>query len=630
MPNSMKLLTQRRFLPFFVVQFLGAFNDNLYKNALLVLLALEISSSKTLSFYTNISMALFIAPMFIFSAWSGLLAERMEKSRLIIKLKYLELIIALLATSALLLGNYVLMIVVLMLFGLQSAFFGPTKYGLLPERLQTHELMAGNGIVEAGTFLAILLGTLSGSYLVAVDKLRLLLFAIMLLAAIIGLFCAYFIPSRSMPSNQAGLPKFKPWQQTKELLSKAYGYKTIFQSILAISWFWLLGGALLTQLPQFSKEILGGDKSVITYLLVLFSVGVGLGSLSSNLIAKGRVEAGLVPIGAFMMAFFLYQIIQIETLTGIQSLRGLADFYKDTRFWSVSMAFGGLAFAGGMYVVPLYALIQTHAPSGYKSQMIAANNIINALFLVLISVASIVVLSVLGLSLQQLFAMILGLHIIVAIYIFTVVPEFIFRLAVMFITTFLYRVRVKGKHHQPKTGAAIYICNHISYVDALIIMAKIRRPIRFIMYYKIFSVPVLRWLFKAANAIPIASRRENETIYHQAMQEIDKALKNGEIIGIFPEGKITTDGQLSTFKPGVEIMLKNNPVPVIPMALDNLWGSFFSRQGGLFKGYPRKWLAKISLTIGEPLAPETSVATMQQVVSELKQQAQQARAKHQT
>ncbi len=622
----MKLLTQRRFFPFFIVQFFGAFNDNLYKNALLVLLALELSSSSVLSFYTNLSMALFILPMFIFSAWSGLLAERIEKRRLIIIIKWLEVIIMIIGISAFLLHNYELMIVVLSLLGLQSAFFGPAKYGFLPERLSYSELMAGNGLVEAATFLSILFGTLMGSYLIGLKSMRWILYAVMISAALLGLLFAYFIPEKAIPTNRSGLPEFKPWRQTKTLLSYTYKQHTVFQSILAISWFWLLGGALLTQLPQFGKEIAGGDQTVITYLLVLFSVGVGLGSLASNLLSKGRIEAGLVPFGAFIMAYFLWLVIKIPVMqTDMNTLRGFSEFWHDPHFWQVSIAFSGLAFAGGIYIVPLYALIQHYSPNGYKAQMIAANNIINSLFLVLISVITIFILSILKWTLQEFFIVLLICHIVVSVYIFTVVPEFIFRLIVIILTTFIYRIRVIGKHHMPKEGAAIFVCNHISYMDALIILAKSRRPVRFIMYYKIFSVPVLSWLFKTANAIPIASRREDDKIYQDAILQVREALQNGEIVGIFPEGKITSDGEIDVFKSGVEIMLKNDPVPVIPMALENLWGSFFSRKNGLFKGWPRKWMSLITLNIGEALPADTKAAEMRMVVNKLKSEAQRLR-----
>ena len=587
------LLFSRRFLPFFITQFFGAFTDNLYKNALLVYLTLHLTDSQTLSLYTNLSMALFIFPMFLFSAWSGLLADRFEKRFLIVRIKWLEVFIMVVGILAFVFDLIPVMVLVLCLLGLQSTFFGPVKYGILPERLREEELMLGNGLVEAGTFLAILGGTLVGASLVARESLYPWLFAAMVASVIIGVLAAYAIPAYHGETDRHALPPFRPWQQTKALLAYTARQKTIFQCILAISWFWLLGGALLTQIPQYTKEILNSDPTVTTYLLVLFSVGIGVGSLLSNLLARGRIEAGLVPVGAFILAAGLAGVITISANPAIAEAQTLAAFWHDPRFVRTTLAFFAIAFGGGIYAVPLYAIIQHRAESGHKSQMIAANNIINALFLVIV------------------------LHLAISLYIFTVVPEFIMRCLVILIIACCYRLRVEGRDNVPKSGAAIIACNHLSYMDALILMVAIRRPVRFIMYYKIFQIPLLRYIFKSAGAFPIAGQREDAALFRASFEHVHNALGKGDLIGIFPEGELSRDGKLGDYKRGIERMLARDPVPVIPVAIGNLWGSLFSHSGGLMKGGPRKWFARITVQIGAPLPPETTAAELKEATQRL-------------
>ncbi|MBV7433908.1 MFS transporter [Cardiobacteriaceae bacterium TAE3-ERU3] len=608
------LLFKRRFLPFFITQFLGAFNDNLFKNALLVYLTFTLADSQTLSLYTNLSAALFIAPMFLFSAWSGLLADRFEKHGLIVKIKLFEVIIMVLGVASFMTGQVWLMLIVLCLLGLQSTFFGPVKYGILPERLHENELMLGNGLVEAGTFLAILIGTLLGAYLVGLQTMQWILLGTMMAAAVIGLISAWFIPRDEHQSSHTTLPPFKPWQQTVDLLRYTAKNKIIFQCILSISWFWLLGGALLTQIPQFSRDVLGGDSTVVTYLLVLFSAGVGLGSLAAHWLSRGRIEPGLVPFGGFLLAIGLIGIITVDQQPH-SDLINFAAFFDQGPFWHTTFAFFGLAFAGGIYVVPLYALIQSRAEKGHKSQVIAANNIINSLFLVIVSLLALTLLSFFGWTFKMFFILLLILHVIISFYIFITVPEFVFRVIIIAITGLNYRMRVTGREHIPEQGAAFIICNHVSYMDPLMITAICRRPIRFVMYHKIYNVKALNWFFRMAGAIPIAPRHECNETYERAMQAVNEALKNGELVGIFPEGKITLDGTLQTFREGIVRMLEQNPVPIVPMALGNMWGSFFSHKNGICKGKPGRWLSIIPLTIGKPLPAETSAAQMQETIA---------------
>lgn len=612
------LLLSRRFGPFFLTQFGGAFVDNYYKNALLVFMTLNLSG-QALALYANLAMALFILPFFIFSAWSGLLADGREKKRLIWHIKVLEVGIVALGMVAFWLESPLLMMLVIFLLGLQSTFFGPVKYAVLPERLAEKELMLGNGLIEAGTFIAIITGMLCGTWLYEHTPAG--FYAVMACGTLFGLISAAFIP-RGPQMQNAPLPPFRPWRQTLALLKETAREKTIWQCILAISWFWLIGTVLMAQIPAFTKDYLGAQNSVMIYLLVLFSVGIGAGSLLANVLARGRVEPGLVPFGAFLMALGLLLFILASPGKGEvarEALIGFAAFVQLPGFAAISFAIVITAVAGGIYVVPLYALIQSRAAKGKKAQVIAANNIVNALFMVGVSVVSIAVLSLMARSIGELLALVLALHIAISVYIFYKVPEFILRLIVLLITRVMYRVKFTGRGHLPADGAAVLVSNHVSYLDAFLLMAACPRPIRFIMYYKIFAAPGLRTIFRLARAIPIAARHEDAAVFRKAFLDAQTELDKGHIIGIFPEGGLTRDGETAAFKGGVKLILDTTPVPVIPVAICGMWGSFFSHDGkGVFKGF-RGWRNRVEVRIGAPLPPACSVAEMRAAVMALQE-----------
>lgn len=620
------LFFKRRFFPFFIVQFFGAFNDNVFKNAMLIYFSL-IFSAQTLSLYTNLAMALFILPMFLFSAWSGLIAETIEKKRLIIALKLLECLIILLGIIAFSYQQSWLMMIVLCLLGIQSAFFGPVKYGILPEQLKKEELMLGNGLIEAGTFLAILTGTILGADIVGrafnnMEHINFnLLYIVMIIAAGVGLLAAFFVPKKALNARQS-LPVFRPWAQTKALIAYTYQQKPLFNAILANSWFWLLGAVLLTQIPQFSKDVLGANPQITTYLLAIFSIGIGIGSIAASKLTAGRIETELSTLAAWLMLPFMIGIAFLSGKTSQhQTLLDFAQFFHQRNFWTVSCLFFGLAFFGGIYVVPLYAKLQHQSEEGNKSRIIAANNIINSFFIVLISLFSILILSILGLSLRTLFLIITIAHFVVAIILFKREPHYTLRFIAIMISRSFYRLKVVGRENLPEQGGILLICNHVSYMDSLIIMAASHRRVRFMMYYLIHRFKPLHWLFKAAATIPIAGKRENPQVFNEAFDIVSESLKNGEQILIFPEGKLTTDGEIGTFQRGAEFILKRDPVPVIPLYIDNLWGSFFSRYEGLFKGKPRKFRANITLYIGKPLAADATIQEMFTAVKALEVQA---------
>lgn len=603
--TTLGLLGSQRFYPYFITQLLGAFNDNVYKNALIALIAfVGVTSAGREALLINVAAGVFILPFFVLSAFAGQVAERYEKSFLIRRIKLAEIVIMSLGAAAVISGSVVAMIAVLFLMGVQSSFFGPIKYGILPQHLHETELVSGNSLVELGTFLAILLGTIAGTQLVVWLPGQVWpLIAVLLLVAICGWWA-----SRSIPAAPAAAPdlplSFRPLKDTLQLVKDTASDRVIFQSILGISWFWFLGATYLAQFPVFSRDVLGGSAHVLTVLLAMFSLGVGLGSMLCSLLSRRRVEIGLVPLGAAGLTLAGLDLVLAIPSQALGVDLALREFLSAPGAIRILVDVLLLGMAGGLYIVPLYALIQLRADPRRLSRTIACNNIINALFMVM-SAVFVIVLLAMGVSIKGLFLALVVMTAAVAIYIFRLVPEFLMRFLIWLLITVMYRVRPKGLEHIPETGPAILAPNHVSFVDALVIAGTVRRPIRFVMYQGVFKIPVLNFVFRTARAIPIASRRENEALYENAFAEMRAALDAGELLCLFPEGKLTADGEIDAFKPGILAVLKSHPVPVVPIALQGLWPSLFSRRGGrAFFKLPRRLFARVGVIVGEALPAE--------------------------
>ena len=307
---------------------------------------------------------------------------------------------------------------------------------------------------------------------------------------------------------------------------------------------------------------------------------------------------------------------------GIAPMRGLdwLAFLHSAGSWRVVLDLTGIGVFAGFYVVPLFAFVQWRTPRERLSRVIAGNNIINALLIVLAACFGLG-LGALGLGAAQIFLVAALLNVLVAAYIFTLVPEFLMRFITWVLVNTLYRVRVDGAQNLPEEGAALLVCNHVSFMDALLLMAHLRRPVRFVMYYKIFKAPLLSFVFRTAKAIPIAGHKENPVVLQQAWDTIDTALADGELVCIFPEGGLTLDGEVATFRPGVEQVLARSPVPVVPMALRGLWGSVWSRRDSRLgrMRLPRRFRARVELVIDAPVPPQqVTAATLEARVRELR------------
>ncbi|MEP6678906.1 MAG: MFS transporter, partial [Betaproteobacteria bacterium] len=586
-------------------QFLGAGNDNVFKNAFVVFVAFAAATTSAIDagMVVNLIGAVFIVPFMLFSATAGQLADKYEKARLIRLIKLFEIAIMAVGLAGFALRSVTLLFVALALLGVHSTLFGPVKYAILPQTLKSEELVGGNGLVEMGTFVAILLGTIAGGLVVAIRPWGPELAGALAIAVAI----AGWLVSRAIPATPAAAPELRinwnPVTETWKNLRFAQDEIVVWRSMLGISWFWFYGAIYLAQLPVFTRSVLGGDEHVFTFLLATFSVGIGVGSLLCEKMSGRKVELGLVPFGSIGLTVFALDLWLATRGMSATSQGGLGAFLAVGTHWRVAADILLLGMFGGFYIVPLYALIQERSEPAYRSRIIAANNILNALFIVASAAIAIGLLRA-GLTIPQLFLVVGLMNAVVAVYIYALVPEFLMRfLAWLLIHTF-YRVRSEGLDRIPAQGPCVVVCNHVSYVDAVVIAACVPRPIRFVMDHRIFRVPVLSFIFRTMRTIPIASAKEDAAMKDRAFAEVAKALAAGEVVGIFPEGSLTSTGEIDRFRPGVQQIVTTTPVPVIPMALSGLWGSFFSRShDGKALRRLRGLYLRIALVVGRPLAP---------------------------
>ena len=619
--NQFSLLGQRRFAPFFWTQFAGAANDNIFKFAFTVMVTYQLQSSWLDAKLAGLVIgALFILPFLLFSATSGQLTDKYDKTRIIHLVKNLEIGIMLLAAWGFMAGIVPILLLCTFLMGLHSTLFGPVKFALLPQVLNERELTGGNGMVEMGTFAAILLGNVAGGLLVALPDIGHTAVAVACVAvAVLGRLSASWIPLAPAADPTLTIC-WNPFTETWRNLKLAHGNLAVFRSLLGISWMWFFGAVFLSQFPSFAKDVLHGNEQVASLLLVLFSVGIGTGSILCEVLSRRHVEIGLVPLGAIGMSVFAVDLYFASRNLPTADSMGLTVFLAQPAHWRVMLDLVLLSLFAGLYSVPMYALIQLRSPESHRARIIAANNILNALFMIASSLIVGVLLQM-GFSIAQVFLFTGIANAVVAGYIFLIVPEYLLRFVAWVLTNLVYRFRVHSEAHIPTQGAAILVCNHVSFVDAVLLMAASPRPIYFIMDSQIFKVPVLGWLFRLAKAIPIAPRAQDPAAYEAAFTAAGKVLAEGELLCIFPEGSLTRDGQLQPFKGGVMKILETHPAPVIPMALSNLWGSFFSRvENGhaMVRPFRRGFWNRVGLHIGSPIPPaEVQPALLQERVQGL-------------
>jgi 1-acyl-sn-glycerol-3-phosphate acyltransferase len=611
--SQLHLLRERRFWPLFWTQFLGAFNDNLFKNALVILIAYRSMSLLGIGSATIVvaCAGIFIFPFFLFSATAGQLADHYPKWILMRWVKVWEIGVMVLAGVGFAADNLALLLTVLFLMGMQSTFFGPAKYAILPELLDDETLVGGNALVAMATFLAILLGTITGGLVVAggdrwVARLGLMVVAV----AAFGFVTSLFI--KKLPAANPDLAvNYNPVKPTIDILRLTRRVHSVFLSVLAISWFWFLGASFLSLLPNFCKDVLGGGETVVTLGLATFCVGIGSGSMLCERLSRRHLELGLVPLGSIGISVFAIDLAFsgwrfVAPADG--TLFTVAEYLRQPGGVHVLLDLFMIAVFSGFYTVPLMTFIQQRSAGSERSRVIAGNNILNAFLMVL---SSIVLMGLMArqVSIPGIFLILALLNAAVAVYIYSVIPEFLLRFVAWCAANILYRVRVQHPERLPSDGAAVLAVNHVSFIDWLLIASASPRPVRMVMDAEYARVPLARLLLRDAKVIPITPSSKDPELLERAYARIADELAEGEIVCIFPEGGITSDGNLGPFRRGIERIVEQTPVPVIPIALVGLWGSFFSRKGGRAMTRPfRRFWSRVEIRVGEAMPPEEVTA----------------------
>jgi 1-acyl-sn-glycerol-3-phosphate acyltransferase len=575
-----RIIFQRRFGPLFLTQFAGALNDNIFKNAMVILLSYRAASEAESGFLVNAAAGLFILPFFLFSAAAGRVADKFDKGQVMRAVKVAEIFIMILGAAGFFYNSQWMLFLALFLMGIHSTFFGPVKYSVLPQHLREDELIAGNALIEMGTFMAILIGTLLGGALAGHGEAK-VISAWVLGVAIFGWFTSLFVP-KAPPADPSLKISFKFRSDIREMMDACKQREGIWNAVMGISWFWYFGSTFLAQLPSFSKHTLHSDNpAMTTVLLATFSISVGVGSLLTERLSRGELELGMVPLGALGMSLFSGDMFFVDIATASKSLIhfpsiGIENVKIPFRIlFDIAMT----GISGSLFIVPMYAYLQYRSEERTRSRLIAANNVFNAVFMVGSALFTMFFYKV-GLNTVQIIFVTAVMNLVVTTWVITLIPEFLMRFIIWLLASTIYRLRYSGRHLIPSTGPALIVANHVSYIDWFIVTAACRRPVRFVMYHYFFKMPGIHIFAEAAKAIPIAPAKEDAALKEKSFDAISAALKEGHVVCIFPEGGITSDGQLMPFRPGVERILARDPVPVYLMGLNGLWGSFFSRVGG--------------------------------------------------
>ncbi|HEY7558985.1 MAG TPA: acyl-[ACP]--phospholipid O-acyltransferase [Candidatus Binatia bacterium] len=597
------ILKRRGFFCFFWTQFLGAFNDNFYK-IIVTLVALDIpASAGGGKDFIPLIGGLFILPYLIFSGYSGYLADVYSKRNVLVAVKCFEIAAMSLGFFAFLLNRMELMLAVVFLMGLHSTIFSPAKYGVLPEMLHDHDLSRGNGLLEMSTFMAIILGTSLGGTIYEAWKDRLDWIGIVLIGiAVLGMLTSLGI-TKVPPSGSA--KKFFPnpiaeiWQGTHRL----YHDRTLWLTVMGISYFWFLGAFLQMVLPLYGKEILALGETRIGLLWTFAALGIGAGSLMAGRLSGDKIELGLVPVGAIGMGIF-----------------SLVLFFVTPSFASAGISLVCMGFFAGFFAVPLNALLQQRAEREAKGRLIATNNVFNTIGALIAAGLLWVFVTPLNLS-ADFDILVLGLlTFAMTIYVLRLLPDVSVRFMLWLLTHSLYRIRVVGRDNVPSQGPALLVSNHVSFVDAILIGASLPRFIRFMLLREYYDISWLNSFFRLMKAIPVVptSRRGIVDSLRRARSELEA----GEVVCIFAEGAISRTGHLLAFKRGFEKIVEGSSIPIIPVHLDQLWGSIFSfKQGRFFWKRPRLLPYPVTVSFGAPLPASASVQDVRQAVQELESEA---------
>ncbi|PZP38491.1 MAG: acyl-[ACP]--phospholipid O-acyltransferase, partial [Pseudomonas fluorescens] len=591
----MSLLTQRNFLPLFLAQVLGVFNDNVFKSAMTMLVTYRLATESGLNAGVMVSLGggIFMLPYVLFSGLAGQLADKYEKTVQIQWIKLAELLMMSVGLFVLLDGHIWGLFILLFLMGTHSTFFSPIKYGILPQALPKSQLVAANGLFEATTFLGILLGTMYGGVMVLRgDGPYIIGFTCMGLA-LFGLLAAYFIPQAKGVDPKLNISRnflAESWRVVKQ----AHQGNGIIQSLLFISWFWLLGGVLLSLIPVYGAQVLHGDEMTTTLLLSLFSIGIAVGSILCQKILGDKVTLAYLPFSAIVISLSGFAMVALSPLMPApttEALRTIPDLLSIPLFWPIMVAFIALALAGGIFTVPLYAYIQTFGEAATKSRLIAANNVLNAVFIVAGAIASSALLA-LGVSLLGVIAILMVANFIVALLSYGLMPHTAKQRPLKALMRTLFRVEVINAHYLDKLPKrTLVIANHQSFVDAALIAIFVPTKLTFAIDVNISK----KWWVKPFLSIVKAFPLDTENPY--AIRNLINLAKTGEPCMVFPEGRLTKTGALMKVYDGTAMVAVNADTHILPIFIRGAEFSKYTRLKGVL---PQRWFPKITLTIHAP------------------------------
>ena len=562
--NQYHLFQTPRFLPLLVTQFLGALNDNLFKNALVFLIIFRAADAAGDDGQVLVTVAAgaFIMPYFLFSATAGQLADKFEKSRLIRLIKLAEILIMGLAVGGFLWGNPFVMLAVLFLMGTQSTFFGPLKYAILPDHLHEDELIGGNALIEACTFLAILIGTVVGGVIILTENGRTLVSACIVALAACGWLWSLFIPRAEPPAPDL---KLNPnvLAETWNIIRAATSRRDIRLTILGISWFWLVDATFLTQFPGLAKNVIGANEHVLILFLTTFAIGIGLGSLLCNKLLDGEITAKFVTFGALGMTLVTLDLF--FATSGLaptpEELQGIAAFLSQPTAWRILADLTAISVCGGIFIVPLYAILQWRSEAAQRSRMVAANNIVNALFMVVGAVGATLMLLA-EMSVPDIFLVVSLVNGVVAIYVCGLLPDAIVKAALVAVLRVLYRVKIRGADNLKKAGKRVVIvANHVSFLDGVLLGAFLPTKPTFAVYTLIARQWWLKPFFAVVDVFPM------DPTNPMAIKSLIKEIQQDRHCVIFPEGRLTVTGSLMKIYEGPGMIADKADAMLVPVRI---------------------------------------------------------------
>jgi 1-acyl-sn-glycerol-3-phosphate acyltransferase len=622
--TSLKSLNSKIFVPFFFTMGLGAFNDNLFKSAIAIYFTYNLPRGDA-DFLVQLSAGLFILPFFLFSGLSGQICDKYEKSRLMQIIKIMEIIIMSLGAYAFHIGDVNLLLMTLFLMGTQSTLFGPVKYSILPQQLKGKLLLKGNSLTSMGTFIFILLGTISGGFLVSktiVSNYHYQPIQIaVIIFAVLGYVFSLYIPTAS-PANVNQHLSYNLIKQTYRTMKLAHFNKKTLESIYGISWFWFFGFFFMASLPIFCRDIIRGNEFIATIYLAMISVGMGLGSIIGNKITKGNLRMGLVGLSGVALSVFAILFSTIPPIES-QNLIELTKLFKTNQYYLSNLYLLLIGVFGGLLIVPLYTQLQISCPAKDRSKFIASNNIMNALFMVLAALFSIILIKF-NFKINEIFLIVSLINMAIFTLYIVINPRDFYLIFFDLLIRLIYKVDIIGAEKLKTEGPIILASNHVSFIDPLILCTVTNRPMIFIMDQSYFDIKILQWFYKSAKAIPITPKKICPDGLEKAMNKTIEELMNNDVISIFPEGFITKTGQILPFKDGIMRLGQKVPeLTLYPVGISGMWGSWFSRhkKGRAMNGPPRRrsFRTKLKISVGNPIkGPDIITSDVQDLVEKLR------------